>query len=140
MKKGARRQWLAPEILPTQEVEIRRITVQVQARDPISKNPITRKGWWSGLWYRLWVQAPVTQKERNEKGKKVEKLKKNNKLVNQKTKLGSCFFIRQQNTQLVNSSWHNQAKKKCVYTRLETEKPININSQEIKYVNILKIL
>jgi hypothetical protein len=42
-----------PVILPTQEAEIRRIEVQSQlrqiVRDPISKKPITKKGWWSGL-------------------------------------------------------------------------------------------
>jgi hypothetical protein len=41
-----------PVILATQEVEIRKIGVQSQPRqigklgDPISKTPITKKGWW----------------------------------------------------------------------------------------------
>jgi hypothetical protein len=35
--------------------------------DPISKKPITKKGWWIGSRYRLGVQTPVTKKER--KGK-----------------------------------------------------------------------
>jgi hypothetical protein len=44
---------LMPAILATQEAKIRRIAVQSQPRqivlrDPISKNPITKKGWWSG--------------------------------------------------------------------------------------------
>jgi hypothetical protein len=29
------------------------------SQDPISKIPITKKGWWSGSICRLWVQAPV---------------------------------------------------------------------------------
>jgi hypothetical protein len=28
-------------------------------QDPISKRPITKKGWWSGSMYRPWVQAPL---------------------------------------------------------------------------------
>jgi hypothetical protein len=36
--------------------------------DPISKNPITKKGWWSGSRCRPWVQTPVPQK--NLKNKK----------------------------------------------------------------------
>jgi hypothetical protein len=31
-------------------------------RDPISKKPITKKGWWSGSRCRPWVQIPVPQK------------------------------------------------------------------------------
>jgi hypothetical protein len=38
-----------PAILATQEAESRRITVQSQQfKRPISKKPITIKGWWSG--------------------------------------------------------------------------------------------
>jgi hypothetical protein len=52
-KKGKTR-WLTPVILPTQEAEIRRITVQSQPghivqRDPILKKPFTKKDWWNGL-------------------------------------------------------------------------------------------
>jgi hypothetical protein len=32
-------------------------------RDPISKKPITKKGWWSGSTYRPWVQVPVLKKK-----------------------------------------------------------------------------
>jgi hypothetical protein len=47
-------QWLTPVILATQEAEIRRIEVrsqqgQIICETPISKKPITEKGWWSGL-------------------------------------------------------------------------------------------
>jgi hypothetical protein len=46
-------QWLTPIILATQEAEIRRISVQSQHRQTVQqvlilKNPITKKGWWSG--------------------------------------------------------------------------------------------
>jgi hypothetical protein len=45
--------WLTPVILATQEAEIRRITIQSQARansskDPISKILNTSKGWQNG--------------------------------------------------------------------------------------------
>jgi hypothetical protein len=44
--------WLMPIIPGTQEAEIGRIEIQSQprqiVRDPISKKPITEKGWWSG--------------------------------------------------------------------------------------------
>jgi hypothetical protein len=48
-KDWARRQWLMPIILPTQEAEIRRISVQSQtqknsSRDPILKKPTQKKG------------------------------------------------------------------------------------------------
>jgi hypothetical protein len=51
--KLARHWWLIPVILATQKAEIWRITVQsnpgqIVKRDPISKKPITKKGWWSG--------------------------------------------------------------------------------------------
>jgi hypothetical protein len=44
--------WLTPVILASQEAEIRRIWVQSQPwannpRDPISKIPDTKEGWWS---------------------------------------------------------------------------------------------
>jgi hypothetical protein len=44
---------LTPVIIATQEAEIRRIAVQSQPpqivlRDPISKNPSQKWGWWSG--------------------------------------------------------------------------------------------
>jgi hypothetical protein len=32
--------------------------------DPISKNPITERGWWSGSRCRHWVQAPVPKKKK----------------------------------------------------------------------------
>jgi hypothetical protein len=63
----AEHQWLTPVILDTQDYrdqedcslkrEIRRIMVQSQPRqnswrDPISKEPITKKGWWSGFMCR----------------------------------------------------------------------------------------
>jgi hypothetical protein len=32
-------------------------------RDPISKKPITKKGWWNGARYRPWVQIPVPPKK-----------------------------------------------------------------------------
>jgi hypothetical protein len=37
--------WLTSVILATQETEVRRIMVQ----SPISKNPITKMGWWIGF-------------------------------------------------------------------------------------------
>jgi hypothetical protein len=36
-------------------------------RDPISKRPITKKGWWNGSRCRLSVQAPVLKKQTNKK-------------------------------------------------------------------------
>jgi hypothetical protein len=49
--------WLMPAILTTQDVEIRRISVQSQPRkivlgELISKKPFTKKGWWNGSWCR----------------------------------------------------------------------------------------
>jgi hypothetical protein len=51
--RQARHLWVTSVILATQEAEIRRITIQSQLQanssgDPISKTPITEKGWWSG--------------------------------------------------------------------------------------------
>jgi hypothetical protein len=48
--------WLTPVILPYQEAEIRRITVQSQPRqtvprDPILKRPFTKK--WLVEWFKL---------------------------------------------------------------------------------------
>jgi hypothetical protein len=43
--------WLTPIILGTREAEIRKIGKPAQAnssRDPVSKKPFTKKGWWSG--------------------------------------------------------------------------------------------
>jgi hypothetical protein len=34
------------------------------SRDPISKKPITKKGWWSDSRCRPWVQTPVPQKKK----------------------------------------------------------------------------
>jgi hypothetical protein len=54
--------WLTPVIPATQEAEIRKI---VDSRDPVLKNLIAKKGWWSDWRCRLWVQTPVlhTQKK-----------------------------------------------------------------------------
>jgi hypothetical protein len=65
----ARCWWLMPIILASQEAEIRRIEAQSQpwansSWDPISKKPITEKGWWSGSRYRPWVQTPALQKKK----------------------------------------------------------------------------
>jgi hypothetical protein len=35
--------------------------------DPMSKKPITKKGWWSGSRYRSWVQIPVLQSNNSNK-------------------------------------------------------------------------
>jgi hypothetical protein len=42
--------WLTPVISATVEAEIRRIKARQanSLQDPISKIPITKKGWWSG--------------------------------------------------------------------------------------------
>jgi hypothetical protein len=53
-KHIARCWWLTPMILAPQDAEIRRIWVPRQpqansSRDPISKTPITKKNWLSGL-------------------------------------------------------------------------------------------
>jgi hypothetical protein len=52
-QNGAGRWWLTSVILATQEAEIRKIAVQSQTqanslRDPISRTPFTKKGWWTG--------------------------------------------------------------------------------------------
>jgi hypothetical protein len=68
----ARHWWLMSVILATQEAEIRRIPKSKSAQgnslwDPISeKKTITKDGWWSGLRYRPWVQAPVLEKKMQE--------------------------------------------------------------------------
>jgi hypothetical protein len=41
-----------PVILAAQEAETRRIAVPYSLRNPTSKKPITKKGWWSDLRYR----------------------------------------------------------------------------------------
>jgi hypothetical protein len=46
-QKQARRQWLMPVILATQEAEIRRIEVQSSHRLPQKKSS-QKQGWWSG--------------------------------------------------------------------------------------------
>jgi hypothetical protein len=38
-------------------------------QDPSSKNPITKKSWWSDSRYRPWVQAPVPQTKRKKREK-----------------------------------------------------------------------
>jgi hypothetical protein len=62
-----------PIILATQEVEISRILVQSQSQanssqEPISKNPITKKDWWSGSssksTYLASVSPSATKKKR----------------------------------------------------------------------------
>jgi hypothetical protein len=52
-------QWLTPVILAT-------VLMPGQANsswDPILKNPLTKKGWWSDSRYRPWVQTLVLQKK-----------------------------------------------------------------------------
>jgi hypothetical protein len=58
-----------PIILATQEAEIRRIEVRSQRRahnlrDPISKNPLQKEGWWSDSRCRPWAQASALQKQK----------------------------------------------------------------------------
>jgi hypothetical protein len=57
-----------PVILATQEAEIRRIAVQSQPKQIVcettSKNPITKKGWWSGSTCRP-SSNPSTAKKRD---------------------------------------------------------------------------
>jgi hypothetical protein len=64
----AKRRWLRPVILATQEAEIRGIAVRSQSGQIVHetlswKKPITKKGWWSGSRRRPWVQASVLQKK-----------------------------------------------------------------------------
>jgi hypothetical protein len=66
-----------PIILATQEAEMRRIEVQSQPWqivlwDPISKKPVTKKGWWSSSRCRPWVEAPVPQKKKKEEEEEEE--------------------------------------------------------------------
>jgi hypothetical protein len=61
------RRWLTLVILATQEAEIRRIMVWSQPGktvpwDPSSKNPFTKKDWWSGSRYRPWVPKKKKKK------------------------------------------------------------------------------
>jgi hypothetical protein len=50
------RQWLTPVILATQEAELEdrgsKPARPNSSRDPISKKPFTKKGWWNGSRYR----------------------------------------------------------------------------------------
>jgi hypothetical protein len=66
----ARRQWLTPVILATQEAEIRRISVRSQPRQIVceslsqkKKKPFTKKGWWTGSRCKPWPQTPISQKK-----------------------------------------------------------------------------
>jgi hypothetical protein len=43
--------------------------------DPISKNPITERGWWSGSRCRHWVQAPVPKKKKKKISKQMHNLR-----------------------------------------------------------------
>jgi hypothetical protein len=74
--------WLTPPvILATQEVEIRRLTIWSSlansSRDPISKIPITKKGWWSGSRWRPWVQTSVLKKKKKNRQQKKESVQNN---------------------------------------------------------------
>jgi hypothetical protein len=57
--------WLTPVIPVTrgrdQEDHGSKPAPANSSRDPISKKPITKKGWWSGSRCRSWVQTPVPQ-------------------------------------------------------------------------------
>jgi hypothetical protein len=70
-----RPRWLKPVILATQEAEIKRIADRRQPQqnslgDHISKKSILKKGWWSGLRCRPWVQTPVPKTTQNKRSRK----------------------------------------------------------------------
>jgi hypothetical protein len=64
----ARHQWLMPEILATQEDSSLKQAYANSSQDPILKNPITKKGWWSGQG----VARAQTSAPKKKKGKKKE--------------------------------------------------------------------
>jgi hypothetical protein len=89
----ARCWWLMPVIPATQaggiDQENRSWTLANSSRDPISRKPIIKKGWQSGLRCRPWVQTPVLQKTK------------------QKTKKGctrNILLIKERSTQSVTDS------------------------------------
>jgi hypothetical protein len=49
-------------------------------RDPISKIPITKEGWWNGSRCRPWVQTPVLQKKKKKKKERKKEKEKCNML------------------------------------------------------------
>jgi hypothetical protein len=66
-QEGAGHRWLTPAIPAAQEAEIRRITVRSQPRqivhETLSPKKLQQKrGWWSSLRYRPWVQANTKKK------------------------------------------------------------------------------
>jgi hypothetical protein len=46
---SARYWWLMPVILATQEDRSLKPAQANSSRDPVSKKPFTKKGWWNGL-------------------------------------------------------------------------------------------
>jgi hypothetical protein len=65
--------WLTPEILFTQEVEIRRIMVQSQPGQRVHETlswKYTTKGWWGGLRCRPCGEIPVMKKKECVEGRK----------------------------------------------------------------------
>jgi hypothetical protein len=63
---------LMPEILATQEAEIRRIKIwsqpgQIVHKTLSQKNLSQKRGWWNGSRCRPWVQTPVLQKKKKKK-------------------------------------------------------------------------
>jgi hypothetical protein len=66
-RKVHSRQWLTPVILATREAEIRRMNQANRSRDPISKKPTTKKGWWSGSSYRPEFKLQYCKKKSEEK-------------------------------------------------------------------------
>jgi hypothetical protein len=68
--KNVKVQLGAGVILPTQEAEIRKISVGSQPRQIVretlsQKNQSQKKGWWSGSRYRSCVQTPVLKKNKS---------------------------------------------------------------------------